>query len=122
MRFSEGVIKTPNIIWAAGVKVSPLLDTLHVEQDRMGRIKVNGNLSVPEYPNIYIIGDTAYLEDESGKPLPAVAPVAMQQGGFLAKLLSGKQKAKDATFHYRDKGTMATIGRAKAVADIKNLR
>ncbi len=120
VRFGEGIIKTPNIIWAAGVKASSLLDTLNVEQDRTGRIKVNKNLSVPGYPNIYVVGDAAYLEDESREPLPALAPVAMQQGEFLGKLLSGKQNVKDASFHYTDKGTMATIGRAKAVAKLKN--
>lgn len=122
VRFSEGVIKTPNIIWAAGVKASPLLDSLHVEQDGMGRIKVNKNLSVPAYPNIYVIGDAAYLEDENGDPLPALAPVAMQQGEFLAKKLSGNQSFNDTSFHYIDKGTLATIGRAKAVANIKGFK
>lgn len=122
VRFSEGVIKTPNIIYAAGVKASPLLDTLDVEQDRAGKVKVNDNLSVPGYPDIYVIGDAAHLKDENGEPLPALAPVAMQQGKFLGRLLNRKKEVKEASFHYTDKGTMATIGRAKAVADMKNFK
>ncbi|SHG49643.1 NADH dehydrogenase [Fodinibius roseus] len=124
VQFSEGTINTPNIIWAAGVVASPLLDTLNVEQDRTGRVKVNGNLSVPEYPNIFVIGDAAHVKGEDGSPLPALAPVAMQQGKFLGQLLKkAPSKINDTpTFHYKDKGTMATIGRAKAVADIKGFK
>jgi NADH dehydrogenase len=122
VRFSEGVINTPNIIWAAGVKASPLLNCLHVDQDRMGRVKINEDLSVPKYPTIYAIGDAAYLEDSNGDPLPALAPVAMQQGEFLGNLLSEKPNSKDHSFHYIDKCTMATIGRAKAVANLKGFK
>jgi len=122
-QFGEGTIKTPNIIWAAGVVASPLLDSLGAEQDRTGRVKVNDNLSVPEYPNIFVIGDAAHVKDEDANPLPALAPVAMQQGEFLGKTLSKTSTIQGETkFHYTDKGTMATIGRAKAVADIKGFK
>lgn len=124
VHFKKGFIDTPNIIWAAGVAASPILDSLNTEQDRTGRVKINPDLSVPGHPDIYVIGDAAYLEDENGKPLPALAPVATQQGRFIGKILArGNSSAKNhPKFHYTDKGTMATIGRAKAVADIRGLK
>lgn len=119
-----GSIKSSNIIWAAGIKASPLLDSLHAEQDRSGRVLVNKDLSIPGFPDIFVLGDAAHLKDETGQPLPALASVARQQGKFLGKLLvknpeSCKQRPQ---FRYSNKGTMATIGRAKAVADIKGLK
>jgi NADH dehydrogenase len=79
---------------------------------------------VPEYPEIFVIGDAAYLEDEKGNPLPALAPVALQQGKFVADriLQTSTDAAEKPEFSYRDKGMMATIGRAKAVADIHGLK
>lgn len=124
VHFEEGTVKTPNIMWAAGVAASPLLDSLNVEQDRTGRVKVTNNLSVKEYPNVFVIGDAAYLEDKTGNPLPSLAPVASQQGRFVGQLLQkgSRHERKEQSFKYKDKGTMATIGRAKAVADIKGLK
>jgi NADH:ubiquinone reductase (H+-translocating) len=119
----DDFIKTPNIIWAAGVKASPILQTLNCEFDKMGRVKVNHDLSIPGAENIFVIGDAAYLEDSKGNPLPALAPVALQQGKYIASLLKKREKNRSVKpFHYVDKGTMATIGRAKAVADIKGFR
>lgn len=122
--FKEGSIKTPNLIWAAGVVASPLLSSLNVEQDRTGRVKVDGDLSIPAYPNVFVLGDAAHSEDENGEPLPALAPVAQQQGKFTGKLLrKPREKRGEAKpFRYVDKGTMATVGRAKAVADIRGLK
>lgn len=122
--FNKGIISTPNIIWAAGVMASPLLETLGVELDRSGRVMVQPDLSAPGYPEIFVIGDGAHLKDKNGVPLPSLAPVAMQQGQFLGKLLkANKTGGSDAVvFNYVDKGTMATIGRAKAVADIRGLK
>ncbi|WP_310993722.1 NAD(P)/FAD-dependent oxidoreductase [Aequorivita marina] len=118
-----GSIETPNIIWAAGIKASSLLDSLKVKQDRTGRVFVSPDLSIPEYPDIFIIGDSAHSKGKDGKPLPALAPVATQQGKFVGNLLAqGGKRQKTAKFNYIDKGTMATIGRAKAVADIKGLK
>lgn len=118
-----GSLKTPNIIWAAGIKASSLMDSLNVEQDRTGRAIVEPDLSVPGHPDIYVIGDSAHRKSKDGKPLPALAPVATQQGRFIGKMLAGDpQKAKRKEFVYTDKGTMATIGRAKAVADIRGLK
>lgn len=124
VRFKKSSIETTNIIWAAGVSASPMLATLGAEQDKTGRVKVNPDLSVPGYPNIFVIGDASHLEDEQGNPLPALAPVAMQQGRFLGKILASGNKipAERPSFRYTDKGTMATIGRAKAVADIRGFK
>ena len=116
-------IETPNIIWAAGVSGTDLTNNMGNETDRIGRVKVNSDLSINDHPNIFVIGDAAYFEDEKGDPLPGVAPVAMQQGKYLGKLLKNAQKSDSRTpFKYVDKGTMATIGRAKAVADIKGFK
>jgi len=116
-------IKTPNVIWAAGVSACPMLSSLGEEQDRTGRVKVEEDLSISGNPNIFVIGDAAHVLDDQGNPLPGLAPVALQQGTFVGKLVrSKKEKNKREPFKYIDKGTMATIGRAKAVADIKGLK
>ncbi len=121
--FSEGTIETPNIIWAAGVAASPLLSSLDTEQDRTGRVKVEGDLSIPGNDTIFVIGDAAYKTDDEGSPLPALAPVAIQQGEFIGNLIKNEIAGKERKdFHYVDKGTMATIGRAKAVADIRGFK
>lgn len=121
--FSEGTINTPNIIWAAGVAASPLLSSLETKQDRTGRVFVNDDLSIPGHPNIFVIGDAAHKKDDNGNPLPALAPVAIQQGEFLGKTIENEIDGKNRlTFHYVDKGSMATIGRAKAVADIRGFK
>jgi NADH:ubiquinone reductase (H+-translocating) len=112
------------VIWAGGVTVSPLGRTVakrtNAETDRGGRIKVNPDLTVPNYPNIYVIGDLALLAGPNGKPLPGVAQVAMQQGTYAAKAivrkLAGETEIKP--FKYFDKGDMAVIGRWAAVANI----
>lgn len=122
VHFEEGSIETPNIIWAAGVAASPLLSSLNIEQDRVGRVKVHRDLSIPGHPDIFVIGDAVYLEQD-GELLPALAPVAMQQGKYVAKIIRNDISPKNRQpFRYVDKGTMATIGRAKAVADIKGLK
>ncbi|TYP93880.1 NADH dehydrogenase [Fodinibius salinus] len=121
--FSEGTIETPNIIWAAGVAASPLLSTLDTEQDRTGRVKVTDDLSIPDDDHIFVIGDAAHKKDDDGNPLPALAPVAMQQGKYIGKLIKKEIAGNERTpFRYADKGTMATIGRAKAVADIRGFK
>jgi NADH:ubiquinone reductase (H+-translocating) len=119
----ERFIETPNIVWAAGVEASPLIKTLECETDRMGRARVNPDLSVPGSNNIFVIGDAAYAVDKDGNPLPALAPVALQQGRYLAKRIRNKIKGKETpAFSYTDKGSMATIGRARAVADIRGFK
>jgi len=134
-------ISTQTVIWAAGVKASPLGQVLAdarrpcaearrpcaeatgAELDRTGRVLVEGDCSVPGHPDILVIGDLAHHAGADGKPLPAVAPVAMQQGRYVARLIRARLRGKSLPpFRYRDRGMMATIGRAAAVADIKGLR
>lgn len=122
--FKDGSIETPNIIWAAGVAASPVLNKLETRQDKSRRVMVNDDLSITDHPNIFVIGDAAHLPDNDGHPLPAVAPVAIQQGRFCGKMIRREIEAGETRkpFHYVDKGNMATIGRAKAVADIRGLK
>jgi len=121
--FGEGSIETPNIVWAAGVAACPMLNDLGAEQDRTGRVHVQNDLSIPGHPHIYVIGDAAHLKDETGDPLPALAPVAMQEGRYVGNIIAKNISSGDREpFDYIDKGTMATIGRAKAVAQIKGMK
>lgn len=116
-------IETRNIVWAAGVNTPPLLQSLDTELDKMGRVKVNQDLSLPGYEHIFVIGDAAYLTDENDEPLPPLAPVALQQGRYVGQLIKKREQEKNmAPFRYRDKGKMATIGRAKAVAEIRGFK
>ncbi len=116
-------IETPNVIWAAGVSASPLMESLNEPLDKMGRVKVCPDLSITSHDNIFVIGDAAYVEDEDGKPLAGIAPVALQQGKFVGKLIRNELKGRERdSFRYVDKGTMATIGRAKAIADIRGFK
>ncbi len=109
------------ILWAAGVAASPLGKKLGVPVDRAGRVVVQPDLSIPQHPEVFVIGDLGAAKDAHGKMLPGVAPVAIQEGGFVAKLIrrevkDGRAEAR-APFHYWDKGSLATIGRAAAVAE-----
>jgi NADH:quinone reductase (non-electrogenic) len=112
-------IPTHTTLWAAGVAASPLGRALGVEVDRSGRVPVSPDLSVAGHPEVFVIGDLASLADRHGKPLPGVAPVAMQQGTAAAaniwRSIRGQPRRP---FHYFDRGTMATIGRASAVGQI----
>jgi len=107
------------VLWAAGVAASPLGLKLNTPADRAGRVLVQPDLSVPGHPEVFVIGDLAALKDERGRLLPGVAPVAIQQGRFVAKLIRKElaSSPRTARFHYWDKGSLATIGRAAAVAE-----
>jgi NADH dehydrogenase len=112
------------ILWAAGVAASSLGKCLGAPLDRVGRVQVQPDLTIPGHPEVFVIGDLAALKDEHGKLLPGVAPVAMQQGRYVAKVIreevrSQATPASDSrpAFHYWDKGSLATIGRAAAVAE-----
>jgi NADH:quinone reductase (non-electrogenic) len=122
---TKGRIATHTVIWAAGVKVTPftriLAERTGTETDRQGRIKVNADLTIPKYPNIYAVGDQALLLDHKGNPLPGVAQVAMQQGRYAAKSIINRVENKAGQlkpFKYFDKGDLAVIGRCAAVARI----
>jgi NADH dehydrogenase len=111
------------ILWAAGVAASPLGRKLSVPVDRAGRVLVQPDLSVPGHAEVFVIGDLAALADESGKMLPGVAPVAIQQGEYVAKALARDLEHQPRRgFHYHDKGSLATIGRAAGVAQFGNLK
>jgi NADH dehydrogenase len=111
-------------LWAGGVTTNAFGKVLaartNAETDRSGRIKVTPQLTVPGHPDIFVVGDLATLNDEKGKTLPGVAQVAMQGGAYVAKVIrsriAGKQIEKP--FHYFNKGDMAVIGRAAAIANI----
>ena len=109
-------IEARTVIWGAGVTASPAGRWLAADTDRAGRVKVTPDLSVPGQTDIFVIGDTAAASGTDGKPLPGVAPVAKQQGEYVARLLIAREKG-DALppFRYRDFGSLATIGRKRAV-------
>jgi NADH dehydrogenase len=122
IEIEERFIETPNMVWAAGVKASPLIEALDCKIDKMGRAMVNKNLTIPGSNNIFVIGDAAHSKDEDGNPLPGLAPVALQMGRYLGDLIKKEIPINNAKqFHYVDKGTMATIGRAKAVAEVRGV-
>jgi NADH dehydrogenase len=107
-------------IWAAGNNASFVGKTLGAPVDRVGRVIVNDDLTIPRHPEIQVIGDLANFSHQTGQPLPGVSPVAMQQGRHAARnILAMIDGRKLRRFHYRDKGNIATIGRNKAVADLK---
>jgi NADH dehydrogenase len=110
-------ILAPVVLWAAGVAASPLGRRLGVPVDRAGRVLVEPDLSVPGHPEVFVIGDLAALNDENGKLLPGVAQVAIQQGDWVAETIARDLEHQPRrNFHYHDKGSLATIGRAAAVA------
>jgi NADH dehydrogenase len=116
-------IPTKTILWAAGVHASPLGKLLHervgAEIDRAGRVIVGPDLSITGHPEILVVGDLSSYSHQTGKPLPGVAPVAMQMGGYTAKLVKARLEGKTLDkFHYFDKGNLATIGRAAGVAEL----
>jgi NADH dehydrogenase len=116
-------IEARTVIWGAGVMASPAGIWLGASTDRAGRVKVAPDLSVPGHPEIFVLGDTATLDGANGHPLPGVAPVAKQQGAYVASLLLARQNGKTlAAFRYRDFGSLATIGRKSAVVQMGRLR
>ncbi|HEY4255501.1 MAG TPA: NAD(P)/FAD-dependent oxidoreductase [Chlamydiales bacterium] len=109
-------IPSENMLWAAGNQASPILKTLDAPLDRQGRVLVDPDLSIPNHPEIFVIGDAACAMDRKGKPLPALAPVAVQQGRYVGQILRKRlPKEERPPFNYLDKGTMATIGKTKAI-------
>lgn len=136
VRFGNTRLEAAVVLWAAGVAASPLGRKIGVPLDREGRVIVHSDLSIPDHPEVFVIGDMASLKDERGKLLPGVAQVAMQEGRFVANLIrkeipqgaprfphsepEGGNLSRPA-FHYHDKGSLATIGRAAAVAEIGKL-
>jgi NADH dehydrogenase len=126
---SKSSIPARTVVWAAGVTASSLARMLGeaagAEVDRAGRVTVQPDLSLPGHPEVLALGDMVRVRDQHGQAvtLPGLAPVAMQEGHYAARLISARVAGKSAPppFHYHDKGTLATIGRDRGVADIRGL-
>jgi NADH dehydrogenase len=123
---AEERLATNTIVWAAGVEASPLAKSLAeatgAKLDRAGRISVEPDLSLPGHPEVFVLGDMANYTPHGEGPLPGVAPVAIQQGRFVARLIVARLRGRPLpTFRYRNLGNMATIGRSAAVADFGKL-
>jgi len=123
----ETRIKTQCVLWAAGIKASPLGKIIAGGNDKIldksGRVIVESDMSVPGHPEIFVIGDLANYLHQTGQPLPGLAPVAMQQGNYVARLILARLQNKSIRpFKYRDKGTLATIGRSRAVGTIWKMK
>jgi NADH dehydrogenase len=124
---STETLAAKTVLWAGGVTSTPfamkLAERTKAETDRVGRIMVNADLTVPNHPEIFILGDLAHALDKQGKPLPGVAQVAIQGGGYAAKVIRARLNGKKDVppFHYLNKGEMAVIGRAAAVANVLGL-
>ena len=127
---SAGVVRidTQNVMWAAGVAAEPLAKQLGCALDKAGRVLVGPDLTVPGHPDVFVLGDLASIVDpETGKPVPGICPAAMQMGRYAAGVVDARARAGAAgrtstaprPFKYFDKGILATIGRARAVADIR---
>jgi NADH dehydrogenase len=119
VRLADGVvIPTRTVVWAAGVRANPLAEVLGLARDH-GRIVVERDLTVPGHPEVFVIGDLAAASGRGGRPHPQLAPVAMQAGRHVARTIVRRVHGKPARrFRYHDKGTMATIGRRSAVAEL----
>jgi NADH dehydrogenase len=116
-------IESRTLIWAAGVAASPAAAWLGVAPSRGGRVAVRPDLSLPEHPEIFVIGDTAQVEGPDGA-LPGVAPVAKQEGAYVARVIAARiaGKTPPGPFRYRNLGNLATIGRKEAIVDFGRLR
>ncbi len=123
VQWKDTQIHAKTVIWSAGVVASPAGKWLEAQVDRTGRVRVNSDLTLPGHPEVYVIGDTAHVS-QNDKPLPGVAPVALQQGAYVAKSILRKLKnqSKPAPFSYQDKGNLATVGRSFAIADLGKIR
>lgn len=123
VRIAGQHLEAKTVIWTAGVAASPAGKWLGAETDRAGRVKVTSDLSVPGHPNIFVIGDTASV-NQDGKSLPGVAPVAMQEGHYVASLIADTVAGKEhrQAFHYLNKGNMATVGRFYGILEVGKVR
>ncbi|HLI13501.1 MAG TPA: NAD(P)/FAD-dependent oxidoreductase [Alphaproteobacteria bacterium] len=127
---AEGVIaggaRIParTVVWAAGVRASPAAEWLAAEHDRAGRVVVGPDLTLPGHPEIFVIGDAALAKDGNGKPLPGMAQTAEQEGRYVARVIASRARGRPAPppFRFRNRGSLATIGRSAAVADFGWLR
>ena len=119
VRAGDETIAAHTLVWAAGVQASPAAEWIGAVADRSGRVKIGPELHAPDHPNIFVIGDTAACPDGRDGTLPGIAPVAKQQGRYVADRILGRSRG---AFRYRDYGNLATIGRSSAVADFGRIR
>ena len=120
VKVGEDWIECDVVLWATGVAASPIGKALGVETDKAGRVFVQPDLTIPGFKNIFVIGDMASLKQENGEPVPGLSPAAMQMGNLTAaNIVRDIKDEQRKEFRYVDKGTMATIGRSKAIADVK---
>jgi NADH dehydrogenase len=123
VRVGDETIEAGTVLWAAGVAAAPIGATLGVPVDRLGRVPINPDLTIPGRDDVYVVGDLALLAGDDGQPLPGVIQVALQQADLAAKNIVRTIKGQPReAFHYRDLGNMATIGRNSAVCDLGWLR
>ncbi len=120
-------LRSYNVIWAAGVRAAPIVQRLGAELGPGGRVKVQPDCSIAGYPNVFVIGDAAYLVDsKTGKQVPGVSQGALQMGRYVARVIqneiAGKDGLRAAGFHYKDLGSMATVGKSRAVVEIGPFR
>jgi NADH dehydrogenase len=116
-------LDTTTIIWAAGVRASPAAEWLDAEADRAGRLQVLPDLTVPGHPDIFAIGDTVMIEAWDGKPVPGIAPAAKQQGRYVAQAIKARLRGETpAPFRYSHAGSLAQIGKRKAVIDFGRIK
>lgn len=122
----EEALPAATVLWAAGVKAADIGATLGAPLDRAGRVIVGPDLTIPDHPEVFVAGDLAHADDEEGKPLPGVALVAMQQGMYFASVVEREAGANHPSprppFRYNDLGSMATIGRSRAIAQFGRMR
>ena len=120
----EKFIASRTIVWAAGVQASPAAGWLAIAADRAGRAVVDKDLTAPGLPDIFVIGDTASVIQEDGKPVPGIAPAAKQQGAYVAKVIRARLRGQAAPppFHYRHQGSLATIGKSAAIMDFGKIK
>ncbi len=119
----DRAVQTETVLWAAGVTASPLAATLGASLDQAGRVVVESDLSLRGHPEVFVIGDLAAYRDAGGVLLPGLAPVAIQEGKYVARCIINRGRGEGVEpFRYKDRGTLATIGRAAAVANFGNVR
>lgn len=120
----ESFVPSRTLVWAAGVQASPAARWVGADADRAGRVKVGPDLTAPDHPDIFVIGDTASVIQEDGKPVPGIAPAAKQQGAYVAQVIRGRLTGSPAPgpFRYRHQGSLATIGKRAAIIDFGRIK
>ena len=120
---TSGRIEAGSVIWAAGIMASPAAQWVSAERDRAGRVVVRSDLSLPDFNNIFVIGDTASVKDASGRPVPGLASSAKQMGNYVGRLIAARVAGQSLPpFRYQHQGSLATIGRRAAVVELNHIQ